>query len=129
MMEAKALMPIQRYNQASEAACPQCQMVRLPQRLPQGQVIQELSGRRVSRLKVPCLIKPCMMALLNNARIQIQVDNVLIGCHVPEKDTSEVVVVQFGPPIPKTLDTDPRPRSLEVFKIRFHFLVIFKRSA
>ena len=58
-------------------------------------------------MKVPCFIECTMMALLNNARIQIQVDNVLIGSRVPKEDTGKIVAVQFGTPIPRMFDTDP----------------------
>ncbi len=32
-------------------------------------------------------------------------------------------------PIPRTLDIDPRSKSLKKFEIRFHPMIIFKRSA
>ena len=73
----------------------------------EAKIIQKLSSRRACRLKVLCLIECCMMALLNNAQIQIQVDNVLISSCVPKEDTGEVMAVQFGTPIPRTFDTYP----------------------
>ena len=78
------------------------------QRPPQKvKTIVRLDTHRKYRLEVTCLIKCCMMALLNNARIHIQVDNVLISSCVPKEDTGEVMAAQFGTPIPRTFDTYP----------------------
>jgi hypothetical protein len=33
----------------------------------EAKIIQKLGSRRACRLEVPCLVKCCMMALLNNA--------------------------------------------------------------
>ena len=71
----------------------------------EAKIIQKLSSRRACGLKVPCLVECCMMALFNNARIQIQVNNVLISSCVSKEDAGEVMAVQFGTPIPRTFDT------------------------
>jgi hypothetical protein len=111
-MGAKAMVPSWRnhQNQKSVAARPQCHTVRLPLRQPQGQDHIRAEQQEGKQVEGTMLHQSCMMALFNNARIQIQVDNVLIRRRVPEKDTGEVVAVQFGPPIPRTLYTHPRSK-------------------
>ena len=53
-----------------------------------------------------------MMAVLNNTRLQIQIYDVLVGGSVPQKNTGEIMAVQFCAPSTGTFDTYPRPKSL-----------------
>jgi hypothetical protein len=49
------------------------------------------------------------MTALNNARVQIKVNYVLISGRVPKKYTGEVMAIQFGAPV-TTQTQDPKVR-------------------
>ena len=58
-----------------------------------GKIIEELCRGGSGRLKVPCLIKHCMMACFDNTRGCVKVHYVLIGGSIPQEDTGETVMV------------------------------------
>jgi hypothetical protein len=64
-----------------------------------------------------------MVAVLNNARVQIKVNYILISSRVPEKYTGEVMAIQFGAPVTRTFNTYSRTKSSKKFQIRFHTII------
>ena len=77
-----------------------------------SQVIQQLRGRGPSLLKIPRFVKLSMMTRLDQSRIQIQINNVLIRRGVSEKNALKVMAIQFAASRTSLLDAYPRPKKL-----------------
>ena len=69
-----------------------------------------------------------MVTVLDNARVQIKVNYILIRSCVSEKNTSEVMAIQFGASVTRTFNTDSRSKSPKKFEIRLHTIVETKWS-
>jgi len=61
-------------------------------------VIQELSQRGACVLKIPCLVKLSMMATLDDAGVEVNVDDVVVRGSVAKEYALEVMTVQFPTP-------------------------------
>ena len=49
-------------------------------------------------LKIPCLVELSMMAMLDDAGVEVKVDNVVVRGSVAEEYALEVMTVQFPMP-------------------------------
>jgi hypothetical protein len=58
-----------------------------------AKIIQELCRRRAAWLQIPCLVKDGVVAGLDNAGGQVEVDDILSCGGVSQKDALEVVEV------------------------------------
>ena len=61
-------------------------------------VIQELSRRGACVLKIPCLVKLSMMATLDDAGVEVKVDDVVVRGSVAKEYALEVMTVPFPTP-------------------------------
>lgn len=59
----------------------------------------------MSLLQVPSFVKLCMMATFYETRVQVEVEDVVIGGSEAEEDAGEIVVIQFPISVAATLDT------------------------
>ena len=58
-------------------------------------------------LKVPGFIKLSVVTAFNNARIQVKVNYILFCSSITQKDTSEVVMVQFTLSVARAFYANP----------------------
>ena len=68
-------------------------------------------------MEVPGLIKDGMSSYLRRARIAIDIPNVPIGCSVANKDTREIMFVQFRTAFPSPFDTHTRAKRTKAGKV------------
>jgi len=55
-----------------------------------------LGCRWLSGLKVPGFIENGMVARLNDARVQVEIDDALVRSRVAKKDADEIVMIKFA---------------------------------
>ncbi len=89
-------------------------------------IIEELGRWRPRRLKIPRLVKLCMVASFDNAHVEIEIDNALVCSSVAKENAFKVVVVEFAAPTSRHLNTDPRTKELEMGKVRADPVVGFE---
>jgi hypothetical protein len=67
-----------------------------------------------------------MLACLDNARVEVDVMNILIGRCVAKKYPSEIVVVKFGTSVACLLNVNARTKNSEAGEVGFVAMVLFK---
>ena len=82
-------------------------------------VIQELSRGGAGVLKVPRLIELSMMATLDDAGVEIQVDDVVVRGSVAKEYALEVMTVQFPTPNTRHFNADAEAEKLQVADVGF----------
>jgi hypothetical protein len=82
-------------------------------------VIQELSRGGAGGLKIPRLIKLCMMTMLDDAGVKVKVDNVVVRGSVAKEYALEVVAVQFPTANARHFNTDSGAKKLQVADVGF----------
>ena len=70
-------------------------------------------------MKVPRLIKLSMMATLDNAGVEIQVDDVVVRGSVAKEYALEVLTVQFPMPNARHFNADTGAKELQVADVGF----------
>jgi hypothetical protein len=79
-------------------------------------------------LEIPGLIESRMVACLDNTRVEVDVSDVLIGCRVAKKYSSELVVVKFGASLACPLNANTRSKDSEAGEVGFVAKVALKRG-
>ncbi len=74
-------------------------------------VILELSRWGAGGLKIPHLLKLCMMTTLDDAGVKVKVDDVVVRGSVAKEDALEVVTAQFPTPNARHLTQTREPNS------------------
>ncbi len=64
-------------------------------------------------LEVPRFVEASMVAELDDTRLQIQIEDILVGGRVPEEYTSEVMAGPFGMPRSRMFYAYPRTKKLQ----------------
>jgi len=82
-------------------------------------VIQELCRGWAGVLKIPHLIELSMMATLDDAGVEIQVDDVVVRGSVAKEYALEVVTVQFPTPNARHFNADTGAGNLQVADVGF----------
>jgi hypothetical protein len=82
-------------------------------------VIQELSRGGAGALKIPRLVKLCMMAVLDDAGVEIKVDDVVVRGRVDKEYALEVVTIQFPMPNARFFNADAGAEKLQVVDVGF----------
>ncbi len=77
-------------------------------------------------MEVPCLVKLGMVAAFDQACVEIEVKDVLIGRGIAEEDSAKVVAVQLAATVTRAFNADSGPKQFEVGKIRFEAIVSFE---
>ena len=85
----------------------------------EANVIQELCRRGAGVLKIPHLIKLCMMATLDDAGVKIKVDDVVVRGSVAKEYALEVMTVQFPMPNAQHFNADTGAKKLQVADVGF----------
>ena len=80
-------------------------------------------------MKIPRFVEDRVVAYLDEARVKVNVADVIVRGGVTEKDTGEVVTVQFGPALSGTFDTHAGPEHFQIAKVRFGAIPSFVRCA
>ena len=70
-------------------------------------------------MKIPRLIKLCMMTTLDDAGVKVKVDDVVVRGSVAKEYTLEVVAVQFPSANARHFNTDTGAKKLQVADVRF----------
>ena len=70
-------------------------------------------------MEMPGLVESCMVACLDNTRVEADVTDVLIGCRVAKKYPSEIVVVKFGTSVACPLNANARSKNSEAGEVGF----------
>ena len=74
-------------------------------------------------MEVPCLVKLGMVAAFDQAGVEIEVKDVLIGRGIAEEDSAKVVAVQLAATVTRAFNADSGPKQFEVGEIRFEAIV------
>ncbi len=69
-------------------------------------------------MHVPSLIKNSMVARLDNARIEVKVQDVLVRRGVTEEDASEVVMIQLAPSYARPFNANTCAKHLEIRNVK-----------
>jgi len=69
-----------------------------------------------------------MMACFDNARVQVQIRNILVSGGVTKEDAGEIMTVEFAPSGTGAFDADTRAKSLKVCDIRLTAVPTFVGS-
>jgi len=85
----------------------------------EANVIQELCRGGAGVLKIPRLIKLCMMAMLDDAGVKIKVYDVVVRGSVAKEYALEVVTVQFPTPNARHFNADTGAKKLQVADVGF----------
>ncbi len=80
----------------------------------QAKVIQELRSRGPHQLHVPSLVENSVVARLDNPRVEVKVQDILVRCGVSEDDASEVVPVELAPTNARSFNTNASAKQLEI---------------
>ena len=75
-------------------------------------IINELSSWWSVWLEVPCLVKLGMVAAFDQARVEIEVKDVLIGGGIAKEDSAKVVAVQLAATVTRAFNADSGPKQL-----------------
>jgi len=68
-----------------------------------------------------------MVTAFDQARVEIEVKDVLISRCIAEEDSSKVVAVQLASTVTRAFNADSGPKQFKVGKIRFEAKVSFER--
>ena len=79
-------------------------------------------------MEVPCLVKLGMVAAFDQARVEIEVKDVLIGGGIAEEDSAKVVTVKFAATVTRAFHAYSGPKQFEVGKIWFEAIVSLEQS-
>ncbi len=80
----------------------------------QTEVIQELCCQGPCWLHVPSLVKDRVVARLDDPRVKVEVQDILVRCRVPKEDASEVMSVELASTNPRPFNTNPSAKQPEV---------------
>ena len=69
-----------------------------------------------------------MMAAFDETRVQVEVEDVVIGGSESEEDAGEVVAIQLSSSVAATLDAHTRTEHLKMRQVRLHPEIPFERS-
>jgi hypothetical protein len=80
----------------------------------QAKVIQELRSRGPRRLHVPSLVENSVVARLDDPRVKVKIQDILVRCGVSEEDASKVVPVELAPTNARSFNTNASAEQLEI---------------
>ena len=84
----------------------------------QSSIAEELGYRWAHRsCSVPCFIEDCMMGLLGNSTIKVDVSDVCISFSVADEYALEIMLVLLGLSVTSVSYIDARSKQLEEFQV------------
>ncbi len=69
-----------------------------------------------------------MMTTFHNARVKVQVNNVVIGSGIPQENSFEVMFVQFAPMFARAFDAHAQTKKFKVTNIWLESVISFVGS-
>ena len=69
-------------------------------------------------MKIPSFVEDSMTRKFDSADVAVDVANILIGGGVPNKDTTKVMTIKRGAPLPSPFNTDAGTEGAKSLEVR-----------